>query len=77
MGENRTLLGRIVTWTVLGVLAVIALKIAFRLVGFVVGLAGVALGIVMAAVFTLGPIVLLGWLAMKAWQAFTNKEHAM
>ncbi|MBW3553637.1 MAG: hypothetical protein KY466_09005 [Gemmatimonadetes bacterium] len=76
MSENRSLFGRILTWTVVGILAVIALKIAVRLIAFAVGLAGMVLGVAMFLLFTLGPIVLLGWLAMKAWKAFTREEPA-
>lgn len=76
MSENGSLFGRILTWTVVGILAVIALKLAVRLIGFLVGLAGMVLGVAMLLLFTLGPIVLLGWLAMKAWKAFTREEPA-
>ena len=77
MGENRSLLGRIVTWTIVGVLAVIAFKIAIRLIGFMVGLAGMVLGLIMFLVFTVGPLILVGWLAIKAWNAFTRQEPAI
>lgn len=77
MGENRSLLGSIVKWTIIGVLAVIAFRIAMRVLGFVIGLAGMALGIAMFVLFTVGPLVLMGWLSMKAWRAFTNHEHAI
>lgn len=76
MSENRSLFGRILTWTVVGILAVIALKIAVRLIGFAVGLAGMVLGVAMFILFTLGPIVLLGWLGVKAWKAFAREEPA-
>lgn len=77
MGETKSLLGRILTWTILGVLAVVAFRLALRVIAFLVGLAGMVLGLVMFLVFTLGPIVLLGWLAVKAWNAFTRQEHAI
>lgn len=77
MGENSSLLGKVVTWTIVGILAVIALKIALRLIGFLVGLAGMLLGILMFLVFTVGPVLLLGWLAMKAWKAFARGEPAI
>ena len=69
MEETRSLLGRVVTWTVIGILAVIALRIVFRLIGFAMGIAGFLL-------FTLGPILLVGWILVKAWQAF-SKEPVM
>ncbi len=61
MTEDRSLLSRIVTWTIIGVLAIVALKIVFGLLGFAAFL-----------VFTVGPIILIGWLAVKAWQAFSQ-----
>ena len=76
MSDNRSLLGRILTWTVVGIVALIALKIAVRLIGFMIGLAGMVLGMAMFLLFTVGPIVLLGWLAVKAWKAFTRQEPA-
>ena len=72
MGEKKSLLVRIITWTVVGLLALIVIKLAVRLLGFLVGLAGMLLGLLMFLVFTAGPIVLVGWLAVKAWQAFTR-----
>lgn len=72
MGEKKSLLVRIVTWTVVGLLALLVIKLAVRLLGFLVGLAGMLLGLLMFLVFTAGPIVLIGWLAVKAWQAFTR-----
>lgn len=66
MGENKSLLSRVVTWTILGVLALIAIKLVFRLLGVVLGLAAFVL-------FTVAPLVLIGWLALKAWNAFTRR----
>lgn len=65
MGEKKSLLSRIVTWTVLAILAVIALRLALRLVGAVFGLVAFLL-------FTIAPLVLIGWIAMKAWKAFSK-----
>jgi hypothetical protein len=65
MGENASLLGRIATWLVIGVIAILAIKVVLGILGFVLGLAGFL-------VFVIAPLVVLGWLAMKAWQAFTT-----
>jgi hypothetical protein len=65
MGENTSLLGRIVTWTIIGILAILAIKIVLGVLGVVLGLAGFLF-------FTVAPLVFLGWLAMKAWQAFSQ-----
>lgn len=71
MGENKSLLGRIVTWTIIGIVAVLAIKLAIWLLGFLMGLVGVVFGIAMFLLFTVGPILVVGWLAVKAWSAFT------
>jgi hypothetical protein len=66
MGENTSLLG---TDRHLGhhrVVAILALKLVLGLLGIVLGLAGFLL-------FTVAPVLLLGWLVMKAWQAFTAR----
>jgi hypothetical protein len=65
MGENTSLLGRIVTWTIVGIIAILAIKLVLGVLGFVLGLAGFLF-------FVVAPLILLGWLVMKAWQAFTQ-----
>lgn len=57
-GNNGTLLGRMVTWFLVALLAIAALKLAFWVVG-------AAVGIGIWALFTIGPILLVGWLVMK------------
>lgn len=76
MSENKSLLSRIATWVVLGILAVLALKLAGWLLGFLFGLVGMVFGLAIFLFFTVAPIVLLGWLTLKAWRAFT-KEPAV
>lgn len=65
MEENTSLLGRIVTWGIIGLVAILAVKIVLAVLGVVLGFAGFLL-------FTVAPILLVGWLAMKAWRAFTQ-----
>jgi hypothetical protein len=65
MGENKSLLGTVLTWVLIGVVAIIAIKVALGVLGVVFGLASFVL-------FTVAPILLLGWLALKAWQAFAR-----
>jgi hypothetical protein len=72
MTEKRTTLGKILTWTILGLLALFALKLAVRLIGVVFGMAGMLFGLVGFLLFTVGPVIFVGWLAVKAWQAFTH-----
>jgi uncharacterized membrane protein YjgN (DUF898 family) len=66
MGEG-TWPGKIVAWIILGILAVFAFKL-------LIGLVSAAFGLVGFLLFTVAPLVLLGWLAMKAWRAFTRSE---
>ena len=75
MGENKSLLSRILTWAIIAIVAVFALKLAVRLLGFVFGLFGIAVSLASFLLFTLGPVILLGWLLVKAWEAF-RKEPA-
>ena len=64
--QDKTLFKQIVTWTVVGIIAVLALKLVLSLLGMAMGLIGFLL-------FTVGPILLVGWLAVKAWNAFTKE----
>lgn len=69
MGESKSLFATIATWALIGIVAVIALKLVLGLVGVVFGFAGFLL-------FTVAPILLLGWLALKAWQAFARPRES-
>ena len=64
--QDRSLLKQILTWAVVGIVAVFVLKLALRL-------AGMAVGLITFLLFTVGPLVLVGWLAVKAWNAFTKE----
>jgi hypothetical protein len=66
VGDNSSLLATLVKWSIVIVIAVVALKLALGLLGIVMGLAAFLL-------FTVAPVVLIGWLIMKAWQAFTKE----
>lgn len=66
MGDNNSPFVTLVKWAILLVVAVVALKLALGLLGIVMGFAAFLL-------FTVAPIVLLGWLLMKAWQAFKRE----
>lgn len=74
MGDDRLTIGTVLTWIVIGILAIVAIRIALHLAGIVLGIFGVVLGIAAFLLFTLGPIILVGWLAMKAWKAFTRES---
>ncbi|MFW6206240.1 MAG: hypothetical protein ACOC5I_03305 [Gemmatimonadota bacterium] len=66
MAENMSLLKQVLIWVVVGIIAMMALKL-------VLGLLGMAFGLVTFLLFTVGPVLLVGWLAVKAWNAFTKK----
>lgn len=65
---NGTTLGKLVTWFFVALLAIAALKLAFWVVG-------AAVGIGFWLIFTIGPILLVGWLAMKAFRFLTRPKE--
>lgn len=68
MTEKKSLFKQILTWTAVGIVAVLAIKL-------VLGLMGAAFGLVGFLLFTVGPILLVGWLAVKAWDAFSKEPN--
>ncbi len=56
--NERSLLGKLATWFFVALLAIAALKMAFWVVGAAVGIGTWML-------FTVGPILLVGWLVLK------------
>jgi hypothetical protein len=65
VGDNNSPVATLIKWAILVVVAVVALKL-------VLGLLGIVLGFAAFLLFTVAPIALVGWLIMKAWQAFTK-----
>ena len=59
--EEKTNFETILKWVVIGILAIVAFKIALTVLGIAVGLAGFLL-------FTVLPLVLVVWLVIKAVQ---------
>lgn len=57
--------GTMLMWGGVGVLALVALRMVMQLLGLVMGFVGFVL-------FTVVPLVLVVWLVMKLWQAFTK-----
>jgi hypothetical protein len=55
---ERSLLGTLISWFFVALLAIAALKLAFWVFG-------AALGIGAWLIFTIGPILLVGWLIVK------------
>ncbi|MEX2584365.1 MAG: hypothetical protein WD766_13940 [Gemmatimonadota bacterium] len=69
-GNGSGMLGRIGTWFVIGVVAIVALKVGLVVAAFTIRLGFVAL-------FTLGPILLIGWLVIKALRYLTRERGEM
>ncbi len=59
--EEKTNFETILKWVVIGILAIVAVKIALTVLGIAIGLAGFLL-------FTVLPLVLVVWLVIKAVQ---------
>lgn len=76
MDEKTSGLGRVMTWLIIGILAIVAVKLALRLLAFLLGVLGMVFGLALFVLFTVAPILLLGWLAMTAWRAFTKEPAA-
>ncbi|HEX8393485.1 MAG TPA: hypothetical protein VF665_14170 [Longimicrobium sp.] len=59
--EERSNFETVLKWVVIGILAIVAVKIALTVLGIAIGLAGFLL-------FTVLPLVLVVWLVIKAVQ---------
>lgn len=62
-------LATVLTWLVVGVIAIVALKAAFWVLGSLAGLA-------MFLLFTVGPIVLVAWLLYKFVKLLSRPSEA-
>lgn len=62
---NGSFFGTAVKWLVIGFLAIVALKVSLAVVGAVMGIA-------LALFFTVGPLLLVGWLVLKLARAFAR-----
>lgn len=76
MNDKPSVLSRAITWLIIGILAIIAVKVALRLLAFLLGMLGMVFGIAMFLLFTVAPIILMGWLALAGWRAFTKEPAA-
>lgn len=66
--NNESLLGKVVTWFFVALLAIAALKMAFWALGIIVGVGS-------ALLFSVGPIVLVGWLVIKLYRTMTRPRY--
>ena len=62
---NGGILKTMATWLIVGVAAIVALKVVMVTFGLVARVA-------LFAIFTLGPVLLVGWLVLKALRYFTR-----
>lgn len=67
-GSQESLLKRILTWLVIGVLAIVALRVALVLFALVLRFG-------MFALFTIGPILLVGWVILRALRYFSRDRQ--
>ena len=70
--RDKTLLGQVITWVLVALVALAVLKLAFWVVG-------VAFGLGAWLLFTIGPVLLVGWVVMKIIRSFnrpTRYPHA-
>jgi hypothetical protein len=66
---DRSPMRSVLTLLAIGIAAIVALKIAF-------GIAALVIGLFFTALFTLGPILLVGWIILKALRFFTRESEA-
>lgn len=66
---ERSLLGTLISWFFVALLAIAALKLAFWVFG-------AALGIGTWLLFTVGPILLVGWLVVKLVRHFSRPRYS-
>jgi hypothetical protein len=64
-GSARSFASTAVLLLVVGVAAIVAVKLTLAV-------AGIILGLFLAAVFTVGPILLVGWLVLKGLRRFAG-----
>jgi len=79
MDETRkpSLLAEVLTWIVVGAVALVALKLLLGLVGAVLGpVFGAAFGILSFLLFTVAPLALAGWVVMKLVERLRRPEEA-
>jgi hypothetical protein len=66
-GSNGSFLGRLITYMVVALLAIAAIKLAFWVFG-------AALGLGFFLLFTVGPILLVGWIVVKLFGMLTRSS---
>jgi hypothetical protein len=64
---NGSLLGRLITYAAIALVAIVVLKMAFWVFGAALGLGAFIL-------FTVGPILLVGWVVVKLYGMLTRSR---
>lgn len=60
---ERSRLARVITWLIVGLIVVLLIRLVFALLR-------VSIGIVGWLLFTVVPLILIGWLVMKLWERY-------
>lgn len=68
--NDRTLLGTLLTWLVVAVLAIAVVKLAFWTLGVALGMGMLALTIALRLL----PLLLVGWVAVKLYRVFFGRR---
>jgi hypothetical protein len=68
--NSSSLIGTLLTWLVVAVVAIVAIKVVFWLLGMAIG---ISVMLITLAVHLL-PLVLLGWLVMKLFRGFSRSR---
>ncbi len=63
---QRSMIARLVTWLIVGLVVVLLIRVLFALVR-------VSFGIAWWLFITSVPLILLGWLAMKLWDRYSSR----
>ena len=65
---ERSTLARLITWLIVGVLVVLAFRVLMVLLR-------VGVGIAWWLFVTIVPLILIGWLALKAWERYGRRRE--
>jgi len=66
--SEKSFAGKVTTWIVVALLGIAVLKMAFWVFGAALGIGGFLL-------FTIGPIILVGWVIMKVVRYFGSENR--
>lgn len=66
--RQRSMIARLVTWLIVGVVVVLLVRVLFALLRVSFGIAGWLF-------VTIVPLILIGWLAMKLWDRHNRRRE--